>query len=109
MKRLFTLLLLIVFFSSAFGQQKTITKSKNQLSYTVIDSPNKTFGFDILQNGKLIIHQPNIPSISGNTGFKTKDDAIKIAELMIKKIQKGEMPPAVTQEEMKKLKITGIP
>ena len=42
----------------------------------------------------------------GNEGFKTKADASKVAQLVIGKIKKGEMPPTVTIEEMQKLKVT---
>ena len=41
----------------------------------------------------------------GNEGFKTKADAEKVAQLVITKIKKGEMPPTVSVEEMKKLKV----
>ena len=41
----------------------------------------------------------------GNEGFKTKADAEKVAQLVIDKIRKGEMPPTVTIKEMKKLKV----
>ena len=53
----------------------------------------------------MTIHQPSIPGMPGNDGFKTKADAEKVAQLVIKKIKKGEMPPTVTVEEMKKMKV----
>ena len=56
-------------------------------------------------DGRLIIHQNIIPAMPGNEGFKTKADASKVAQLVIGKIKKGEMPPTVTIEEMKKLKV----
>lgn len=51
-----------------------------------------------------MIHQPAIPGIPGNEGFKTKEAAQKVADLVVNKIKKGEMPPSVTIEELKKLK-----
>ena len=53
----------------------------------------------------MLIHQPVIPGLPGNKGFKTKPDAEKVAKLVIEKIRKGQMPPTVTTEEMKKLKV----
>jgi len=51
-----------------------------------------------------MIKKPRIPGMPGNEGFKTKKSAQKVADLVINKMKKGEMPPSVTIEEMKKLK-----
>jgi hypothetical protein len=56
-------------------------------------------------DGKLLIHQTTIPCLPGAEGFKFRPGAEKIAKLVIMKIQKGEMPPTVKIEELKKLKI----
>jgi hypothetical protein len=74
-------------------------------SYTIIPSVNKTWGYDIYFQKRLFIHQPSIPGLPGNEGFKTKTDAKKTARLVIGKLKKGEMPPSVTIEEMKKIKV----
>ena len=50
-----------------------------------------------------MIHQTSAPALPGNEGFKTKEDATKIALLVIEKIRKGEMPPTISIDEMKKL------
>jgi hypothetical protein len=50
-----------------------------------------------------LIIQPNKPGLSGNEGFKTQEQAQKVAELVIEKIKKGEMPPTVTIEELSEL------
>ena len=80
------------------------TKSKTTYTYTIIPSKYKTWGYDIYIEKRLFIHQPSIPGLPGNEGFKIKADADKVARLVIKKIKKGEMPPSVTIEEMNKLK-----
>lgn len=74
-----------------------------QLSYTIIPAANDTWCYDILMEGRLFIHQPSAPSLPGNEGFKTKEGAAKVAELVISKMKKGEMPPSITIEEMKEL------
>ena len=51
-----------------------------------------------------MIRQASVPAMPGNEGFKTKAGAKKVAQLVIKKIQKGEMLPTVEIEEMKKIK-----
>jgi len=53
----------------------------------------------------MLIHQASIPGIPGNDGFKAKSDAKKVALLVIEKLKKGEMPPTVTLDEMKKLNV----
>jgi len=58
-----------------------------------------------MADGRLMIHQSSAPGLPGNEGFKTKADAEKVAKLVISKIKKGEMPPTVSIEEMKKLKV----
>lgn len=51
-----------------------------------------------------MIHQPSVPGLPGNEGFKTKAGATAVAKLVIEKIKKGEMPPTIELAEMKKLK-----
>ena len=90
-------------------EQKSTSTENNVLiekySYKVINSHNKSFGYDIFCNDKLLIHQTTIPGLPGNTGFKNDQDAKKIAVLVITKIKKGEIPPSVSTEELKKWKI----
>lgn len=78
-------------------KNKTITSK-------IISTYNNTWGYDILVESKLMIHQPTIPGMPGNEGFKTKEAAQSVADLVVSKIKKGEMPPSVTIEELKKLK-----
>jgi|WetSurMetagenome_2_1015567.scaffolds.fasta_scaffold306131_2 hypothetical protein len=75
------------------------------ITYQVISGINDTWGYDILVDQKLKIHQPSVPGLPGNDGFKTKERAEKVAKLVIDKMKKGEMPPAITVEEMKKLNV----
>jgi hypothetical protein len=76
----------------------------SKIIFNLIPGINKTWGYDILVNNKLTIHQPSVPAMPGNEGFKTKEGAEKVARLVIKKMKKGEMPPSVDAEELKKLK-----
>ncbi|MGB5216933.1 MAG: DUF4907 domain-containing protein [Smithella sp.] len=76
-----------------------------KISIKIIPSVNKTYGYDILMSGKPMIHQPSIPALPGNEGFKTKKQAQKVAEFVVKKIRKNEMPPAVTVEDLKRMKV----
>ena len=82
-----------------------IKKASNNFTYKIINSPNNTFGYDIYNAGKMMIHQPTPPGVSGNNGFKKKKDAESVAKFVIEKMKKGEMPPTVTTEDFKKMKI----
>lgn len=64
-----------------------------------------TWGYDILIDGRLYVHQPNIPSIPGDAGFKTEGDAQKIGDLVVTKIKNDVLPPSVAPEELKALGI----
>ena len=79
--------------------------AKQKMTYNIISAPEKTFGYDILVDGKLMIHQPNKPGMAGIRAFDTKQGAEKVAQLVIKKMKNGEMPPTVSSDEMIKLKV----
>ncbi len=78
----------------------TIGASDAEMTIKIIPSVNDTFGYDILMDGKLLIHQPSIPGLPGVEGFITKEWAQKVAEFVRKKIRNNEMPPTVTIEDL---------
>jgi hypothetical protein len=63
------------------------------------------YGYDIKVDGIPYVHQPNIPAVSGNSGFKTEEQARKVAELVKYKIKNKILPPTV---ELKELDSLGI-
>lgn len=69
------------------------------------EEPAGGFGYDLMSDGKSMIHQPHIPAISGLKGFASKEDAEKAGNLMKMKIEKGIMPPTVSVEELDSMKI----
>jgi hypothetical protein len=112
-KKVIVLLCLTVLDYAAIAQEKKETKvefpkaadfNNAKLNYKIIPGEHNGFGYDIYSNGRLTIHQATIPAVAGNNGFKTKDKAERVAKLVIEKIKKGEMPPTLSIEEMKKLK-----
>ena len=117
-KKYHLLILICLIFASlnSMAQEKQTPKSEVQfpaaaqfantkLSYKIIPAANHTFCYDVLADGKILIHQPSKPGLPGNEGFKTKADAEKVAQLIITKIKKGEMPPSVTTDELKKINV----
>ena len=117
-KKYHLLILICLIFANlnSMAQEKQTPKSEVQfpaaaqfantkLSYKIIPAANHTFCYDVLADGKVLIHQPSKPGLPGNEGFKSKADAEKVAQLIITKIKKGEMPPSVTTDELKKLNV----
>lgn len=85
-------------------EQTTVSPYKNaNISFELIASEGNTWGYKIFLEGSPLIIQPNKPGLPGNAGFETKEQAIKVAELVISKIRNGEMPPTVTIDELKGL------
>jgi len=74
-----------------------------EIKAVIIPAENNTFGYDIYVYGAVLIHQPSRPGLPGNEGFATEEDAMKVAELVMKKIRNNEMPPTVTVEELRAL------
>ena len=75
-----------------------------QLAYKVFQVETG-WGYDIYVNNKRKLHQPHIPVINDLKGFRTKEEAQKVALLAIQKIKKASFPPAVTKEELDSLGI----
>ncbi|MFC1734377.1 DUF4907 domain-containing protein, partial [candidate division KSB1 bacterium] len=112
------------FFFSCQNKQKDRKKEALQDTITIIEETYKppkeietkqafdirTFqnkilgwGYDIYINGKLYIHQPHIPAISGNRGFNSESDAKKTAAYICTKIDKTQSLPSVTIYELDSL------
>jgi len=79
--------------------------ANTKLTYKIIDAPKHTYCYDVFSDGRLMIHQTSVPALPSNEGFKTKEDATKVALLVIEKIKKGEMPPTISIDEMKQLNV----
>ncbi len=81
------------------------TLSGNPITYKIITVANNRFGYDIFDNDRRIIHQISTPGMSGNQGFRRKEDAEKVAVLVVEKLKRHIVPPSVTIHEMDSLKI----
>ena len=72
-----------------------------KLTYHIIPGNYHTWGYDIMVNGKIYIHQPMQPGLAGNIGFSNRTKAAYVARLVIAKIRKKIIPPTVTSDELK--------
>lgn len=75
-------------------------------SYAIIQNDTAGYGYQILEDGKMIINQPTIPAIQGNHAFVSQEEVKMMAEFVKLKIEKGIMPPTVSVAEMDSMGIT---
>ncbi len=73
------------------------------LTYEIIEAPGDTYGYNILMNGRILIHQPGVPALPGNEGFRTEEAAQKTAEYIIHKLRNNIFPPSMTVQELDSL------
>jgi hypothetical protein len=104
MKNFYTLILLTVLVSDLIHCGP---KSNKHDALSVISSIRDSifleqngYGYDIIVNGKVKVHQPSIPGISGTSGFASAEDAQKIAQLAIDKIKNSQSPPSISLQEL---------
>ena len=79
--------------------------AKTQFQYFIIKADSSSFGYSIYADGNLYIQQNTIPSVAGAKGFSDTNSAAKTAQLVIKKIKQGEMPPTITTKDLKKISV----
>ena len=75
----------------------------NAKSKTADEARVGGYGYDIYIFDALYVHQPNVPAINGNRGFKTKEQAQQAGELVAYKIKNNIMPPSVSIQELDSL------
>jgi len=63
------------------------------------------WGYDILVNDTILIHQDVIPGAPGNNGFKTEAQALSVGKLVIEKIKKKKGIPTINPLELDSLGI----
>lgn len=101
------LIALLIFATKKYSTNKNINSGKDKMLH-IEPSVFKTssgWGYDILVDHKIFIHQEYIPSIKGKKYFISKEDALKMAGLIIEKILKTGHP-AINQNDLAALKIS---
>jgi hypothetical protein len=56
------------------------------------------WGYNILADDKIFIKQEYMPGVPGKQGFKSADDALLVASLVIKKISSNQLPTITSGE-----------
>jgi len=61
------------------------------------------YGYNVLVNNKLFVHQPCLPAFEGRQGFPSEKRAQKAAQLVVDKILKNQIPPSLSISEVKEI------
>jgi hypothetical protein len=100
-KRNNTLIILVAVLVSAgiwlYSFNHKATSKEKKITTSVFSGLNG-WGYDILVNDKLFIHQESIPVIAGKRGFDKKEQAEQAAQLIINKMKRGQLPTITTFE-----------
>jgi hypothetical protein len=56
------------------------------------------WGYNIMADERVFIKQEYIPAVPGKEGFKSADDALLVANLVIHKISTNQLPTITTRE-----------
>ncbi|MCU4163452.1 DUF4907 domain-containing protein [Carboxylicivirga caseinilyticus] len=62
---------------------------------------DKGYGYEIMVNGKVFIHQEYIPGIKGYNLFESKDKAQIVADMVVNKLLHDESPTVSGEELIK--------
>lgn len=96
-------LFLVVCFAYTLNNQTL--KGKEQLIHSEAVMLKEGYGYQILKGEKILILQKFIPGLPGKQTFKTKKQAISVANLAIDKIERGESP-ILRSSDLSKLNIS---
>jgi hypothetical protein len=98
---------LLLLFSVIFFIYQKLIKENQSLQVKAFNT-HMGWGYDIYKNDKLYIHQEIIPAIEGRKNFTSKDEAMRLGELVARKIKQGKGGglPQISIEEIDSLKIT---
>jgi hypothetical protein len=80
------------------GRQKEPPQNVQSRVFKVMNG----WGYDILVNDTIVIHQEFIPTRPNQEVFENKVQAEKTANLVLKKLRAG-TPPTLTQSELQKI------
>ena len=74
-----------------------------RISTRLLAGANHTHGYEVLVDGRVLVAQPSIPGRLGNAGFRTPAEAQRVAALVARKVRANELPPTVTEAELRRL------
>ena len=120
MKIIVLIILVLVFFSCKDAVPK---KSPENEDLTLTDKPVEAgkrekdssvcevrtvenslgWGYEVWQNGAMVIKQEHIPAVQGIHAFSSQEQAQKAAEIIKAKIEQGIFPPTMSMAELQSI------
>ncbi|TAL65309.1 MAG: DUF4907 domain-containing protein [Bacteroidetes bacterium] len=79
--------------------------SQAYIKYSSFQNIDSTWGFTVFVNSRPSLYIKKIPVPGAFSGFLTKTDAEKIADLFVKMIRKGDLNPELNERVLDSLKI----
>ena len=64
------------------------------------------WGYDILTDKKTLIHQPIVPGQPGTIGFSSRQQARRVGERVVEKMQQTQTMPTLSTDELRQLGVT---
>ena len=61
------------------------------------------WGYEVWQNGAMVIKQEHIPAVQGIHAFSSQEQAQKAAEIIKAKIEQGIFPPTMSMAELQSI------
>lgn len=107
MTRLFFVIPLFAFLLTSSCKQKPSPDDKLpiELKLVKLSASGNEWGYDIYVDHKRFIRQDRVPAVDGFHTFVSKEEARKVAKIVIEKIKQGKVP-MVSQGEINSLNIT---
>jgi hypothetical protein len=93
----------VLFACSAPAKDEKVELRQPDISVEIFRTYNGGYGYNILVDNKLLVHQPHIPTIASNRSFETAQSARSVADLVVEKVRAKQMPPSLTAEEVRRI------
>lgn len=91
--------------SSSTQKKENSANKKVTYSYKVLKQSDSCYHYKIFKDNLVFIYQQIIPAISGKKKFNSENEAKKIAELVVFKLNNSIVPPTITFHELDSLGI----
>jgi hypothetical protein len=79
--------------------------NSSYIKFRTFQNSDSSWGFTIFMNSRPYIHNKNVPVSGSNSGFRSKNDAEKVADLFSKMLRKGNLNPKINKNTLDSLGI----
>ncbi|MGO4288698.1 DUF4907 domain-containing protein [Chitinophaga sp. RAB17] len=99
--------LALAFFAWKSGQNKIAQKSDSDMLAVVVEpfEINGGWGYKVNVDGHTYIYQDMLPGVAGHRVFRTRENALRVGNVVADKLTHHKIP-AMTQQELINMKIT---